>query len=341
MVKRFKSAPESRQLAPKHTIKQVLGRYRNISPNIWRVDLKTGSSVSGRCRHSGFSKWNAAVVLIPMLLMPLQFAWADSDAIEGQLKSDYIGKVLTLRHFYSGDHLRFHADGTLQGDAPVGPWTVDAQIEIKEIRLRSGQLIIKGRRIYRVFDSQLKPQAELRAVDNNHIEPGKEVGKALRGVRIEVEIELPSEKLDQKDISSAIHNVFLTDSESMLDAVPSYWRAYFARQEGKSQSVPSSKEPAYRVSPVSGVSAPHPTSQPGPNYSPEAQELKYQGTVVLSLVVDATGNATDVQIQKPLGLGLDEEAVAAVNTWKFKPAQKDGKPVAVTISVEIEFHLYQ
>jgi protein TonB len=38
------------------------------------------------------------------------------------------------------------------------------------------------------------------------------------------------------------------------------------------------------------------------------------------------------------GRGLDEEAVKAVRTWKFKPAIKDGRPVAVQIFVEVDFH---
>jgi protein TonB len=41
-----------------------------------------------------------------------------------------------------------------------------------------------------------------------------------------------------------------------------------------------------------------------------------------------------------LGLGLDEKAIEAVNTWKFEPAQKDGRPVAVAINVEVQFRLY-
>ena len=302
--------------------------------------MKRRSSVSGRCRLSRFSKWNAAVVLIPMLLMPLRFAWADSDGIERQLKSEYANKVLTLRHFYSGDHLRFRADGALLGDAEVGPWTVDAQIAVKEVRLRGEGLIINGRRIYTVFDSQFKPQDELMTLEHNHDKASKDAKKILRSLSVEIEIELPSEKPDQKDISSAIHGVFLTESESMLDVVPNYWRAYFTKQEGKPESTPKSEEPVYRANPGAGISVPHPTYLPDPEYSEEARELKYHGTVLISLVVDASGSPIDLQIERPTGLGLDEKAVAAVTTWKFEPAQKDGKPVSVAISVELQFNIY-
>ena len=43
---------------------------------------------------------------------------------------------------------------------------------------------------------------------------------------------------------------------------------------------------------------------------------------------------------RALGMGLDEKAIEAVRNWKFEPAKKDGKPVAVQINVEVNFHLY-
>jgi len=278
-------------------------------------------------------------VLLPMLLMPPKFAWADNDGIEGQLKSDYADKVLTLRHFYGGEHLRFHADGTLKGNASIGPWTLDANIVGKEFLLHDGVLIIKGRRIYWVFDSSSQPQV-LTTIENNREKPKKDIEKTLRSPMVEIEIEFPGGTPDQKDVSSAMHNVFFTESDSMSDVVPSYWHAYFAKQEGKPQAAPESKDPVYRSGPGYGPSPPRPTRQPGPEYSPEARQLRYEGTSILSLIVDVSGTPRAIQIQRPLGLGLDEKAVAAVSTWKFEPAQRDGKPVAVAISVEIQFHLY-
>jgi TonB family protein len=45
-------------------------------------------------------------------------------------------------------------------------------------------------------------------------------------------------------------------------------------------------------------------------------------------------------VQRTLGLGLDEKAIEAVKTWRFEPAMKDGKPVAVAINIEVDFRLY-
>jgi protein TonB len=94
----------------------------------------------------------------------------------------------------------------------------------------------------------------------------------------------------------------------------------------------------YRVG--GGVSAPRLLYAPDPDYSEEARKAKYQGTVVLWVVVGPDGRPRDIRVQRSLGLGLDEKAVEAVRTWKFDPARKDGQPVAVQINVEVNFRLY-
>ena len=89
-----------------------------------------------------------------------------------------------------------------------------------------------------------------------------------------------------------------------------------------------------------GVSAPRAIYAPDPEYSEEARKAKYQGTCVLWLVVGPDGRPREIRVARTLGLGLDEKAIEAVKTWKFEPAMKDGRPVAVQINVEVTFHLY-
>ncbi|MEJ2008805.1 MAG: energy transducer TonB [Acidobacteriota bacterium] len=88
------------------------------------------------------------------------------------------------------------------------------------------------------------------------------------------------------------------------------------------------------------VSAPIPIYKPEPPYSEQARKAKYQGTCVLWIVVDAQGNVTAAQVVKPLGMGLDENALATVKTWKFKPAMRNGAPVPVKVMVEVSFRLF-
>ncbi len=94
----------------------------------------------------------------------------------------------------------------------------------------------------------------------------------------------------------------------------------------------------YRVG--GGVSAPKAILAPDPAYTKEAQKANYQGVCVLALIVGVDGNPRDIRVVRPLGKGLDEKAIEAVKQWKFEPAMKDGKPVAVAINVQVTFRLY-
>jgi TonB family protein len=88
------------------------------------------------------------------------------------------------------------------------------------------------------------------------------------------------------------------------------------------------------------VSPPLPIYDPQPEYSEEAREAGIEGIDELSVVVLADGSVGDVQVIRPLGRGLDEEAVKTVRTWHFKPCMKDGKPVSCRVDIPVAFRLY-
>jgi periplasmic protein TonB len=88
-----------------------------------------------------------------------------------------------------------------------------------------------------------------------------------------------------------------------------------------------------------GVSAPQLISKVEPEYSEEARKAKYQGTVLLYIEVDPSGKAVNIRVVRSLGLGLDEKAMEAVRKWKFKPGYKNGQPVTVQATIEVNFRL--
>ncbi|MCC6861829.1 MAG: energy transducer TonB [Bryobacterales bacterium] len=93
----------------------------------------------------------------------------------------------------------------------------------------------------------------------------------------------------------------------------------------------------YRVG--GGVTAPTLLYKVEPEYSEEARKAKYQGTVVLYVEVDTSGKAQNLKVVRSLGLGLDEKAIEAVQKWRFRPGQKNGKPVIVAATIEVNFRL--
>ena len=95
---------------------------------------------------------------------------------------------------------------------------------------------------------------------------------------------------------------------------------------------------AYRVG--GGVSAPRVIYRVDPEFSDEARRSKYQGTVLLRVVIGVDGKTHEISVVRSLGMGLDEKAVEAARLWRFEPAMKDGRPVPVEVNMEISFHLY-
>lgn len=88
------------------------------------------------------------------------------------------------------------------------------------------------------------------------------------------------------------------------------------------------------------VSAPVPIVAPEAEFSDEARRQRYQGVCLISLIVDARGNPQNPRVMQALGMGLDEKALEAVRRYRFKPATKDGRPVPVRITVEVDFRMF-
>jgi protein TonB len=58
------------------------------------------------------------------------------------------------------------------------------------------------------------------------------------------------------------------------------------------------------------------------------------------MIVTAEGKVRDVKVIKSLDPSLDKQAIAAVRMWKFEPATRAGKSVAVHLKTEVDFRLY-
>jgi TonB family protein len=93
--------------------------------------------------------------------------------------------------------------------------------------------------------------------------------------------------------------------------------------------------------PGDGVSLPSVVYEVKPKYTPEAMKQRIQGSVFMRVVVRESGGVGDVQVTQSLDAeyGLDQEAIKAAKQWIFNPGMKDGKPVAVEVTVQMTFTL--
>lgn len=86
-----------------------------------------------------------------------------------------------------------------------------------------------------------------------------------------------------------------------------------------------------------GVTPPRVIKQTIPQY-PNGRGVRAVGSVLIGLIVSSKGLPKNPHILKSLDKDLDQSAVDAVKEWRFAPARKDGKAIAVRVSLQIEFH---
>jgi TonB family protein len=91
-----------------------------------------------------------------------------------------------------------------------------------------------------------------------------------------------------------------------------------------------------------GIVHPVPVSQVEPRYTSDAMRAKIQGSVMIGVVVGADGKVRDMRLETSLDpiYGLDMEALRAAAGWTFRPAMKDGQPVASVAKIVLTFHLH-
>jgi TonB family protein len=308
-------------------------------------------------------RWNRPTlrVLCVLAVVGLVPLWLHADSgFDQHLRDQFQDRTLVIRGFYSGDSLRYDAAGQLLKKATPGDWTVDGIVHITSLSLSGQHLTI---------------QADRLALGNSGHAFGLWQGKnkedkAKRLSRLHIEVDLEQSGITADAVDAVLSKMFLTPQDRLADLVPDYWKpcvqvASTGKGSGKyaactfppefasipgvvsnAAETPESgtpgSEPADR--PVArmgkGVTPPKIFFSPPPHFSDQASREKYQGVVLLSLVVDKTGHPGTIRIVRPLGLGLDQKAVEAVSTWRFDPSSKDGALIDAEIAIEVDFHLY-
>ncbi len=124
--------------------------------------------------------------------------------------------------------------------------------------------------------------------------------------------------LGRQVFSVAIQSPNLTSHEGS-------WLMWYADRE----------ELAYRAV----ISAPQPLHKVDPKYVATAAEEHVEGTVRLAFVISEDGRVFGIETVKGIDERLDRSAAEALLKWRFTPAIREGKPVAVDALVEIPFRL--
>ncbi|HYL92056.1 MAG TPA: energy transducer TonB [Alphaproteobacteria bacterium] len=288
-------------------------------------------------------------ILLFSLLFLAQFAAASSDdTVEQSLRHLYEGKILFLREPIEKESLRYSADGKSLTKGAGGSWTVYGAIRIDKLELEPTKLSLQGRRYFFIFDDQKLVPIEFKLLKNRKNPPAKP------SVKIEINLNHPADSLDRAQATLAL--VFALNKDDFIKSVSEFWREYLTKHFGYDPSRDYAAEFAWEIKDDAkgppelvagvgkccgeGVKEPKPKYTPNPEFSEAARYEHYQGVLGMLVTVTKEGRIENIRIVKPLGFGLDEKAADVVRSWTFKPATRNGEPVAVRMGVEVDFHLY-
>ncbi len=88
-----------------------------------------------------------------------------------------------------------------------------------------------------------------------------------------------------------------------------------------------------------GITPPQLLERVLPRYTETARQARRQGHVLLQATIDTSGRVVQTRVLQGLGFGLDEAAVAAVERWRYRPAELGGRRVSVYLNLTVNFRL--
>jgi len=147
-----------------------------------------------------------------------------------------------------------------------------------------------------------------------------------------------SQAHSNKLLRDALDNVFAQPFDSrMMESMPGFWKLYYAAAATKTDYKPA--DPAVlRQSEVDKKA--RLTSTFVPQSNEYAQDHGVAGICLYHVVIGADGKPGEIAVARPIGFGLDENAVDSIRKATFEPAIKNGNPVPVMLDLVVEFRIY-
>ncbi len=139
-------------------------------------------------------------------------------------------------------------------------------------------------------------------------------------------------------LRSAIDRIFSVGIDDRLKAsMPDCWKLYYQAVAEKADYRPTDPT-VFRQNAVDKKAKLMSVFQPESNEFAQADAVS--GMALYHTVIGPDGKPQEIAVARPIGFGLDENAVQSIRKANFEPAIKDGKPVPVLLDLVVEFHIY-
>jgi TonB family protein len=266
-----------------------------------------------------------SAVLAASLLVAVAVPLAHGD-LQKELRHAYIGKTLSLRVPSNLDVLRFDGNGKGARPSSGEPWTTCSLFKVRKIGVSFGRIAIEGDRQAVVLSPD--PLRKLLLVD--------------LGRPVHLTIDLPPSVHTLGESNSVLLRVFVPGD--LAARMRSAWRSEVDPSRNLTDAAKSTPDgrvgvlaqnrPVYPGETL--PTPPLPIYEPVPTVSGKAHHRKSGGKCRLRMVVNEYGFPEIVEVLQQLQQGLDNQVLAAVSQWRFKPAQRDSLPVAAMLIVDVD-----
>jgi TonB family protein len=125
--------------------------------------------------------------------------------------------------------------------------------------------------------------------------------------------------------------------QSMMAAMPDFWKLYYQAVAAKADYRPADAS-ILRQNTVDQKA--HLLTSFEPDSNDFAQSAGVAGMALYHTVIGADGKPGEIAVARPIGFGLDENAVTAIRKAKFAPAIKNGQPVPVMLDLVVQFRIF-
>jgi TonB family protein len=243
-----------------------------------------------------------------------------AQSTEEGIAARLFNKPLYLRGSYREDNLHFDAAGKLLSTSAPLTFTL-CGVDIWKVQLQSDKLLLEGKRVGIEFVADTPKRVRL-----------KGSGFSIKGESIHIEID------GAQDFGPALNAIFANGLADLAPSLPEYWQPYARKHflvsvDTKPPTNLKSKPDKH----AGAVTAPRLLKSAEAKWSQPAHALRYSGTSLINFVIAKDSSLQDFSVVRPIGMGLDEQAIAAVTQYVFQPAVQNGEPIAVEINVEVNF----
>ncbi|MGC2298690.1 MAG: energy transducer TonB [Acidobacteriaceae bacterium] len=278
------------------------------------------------------------------------------EVTEAELRQRLTGRPLFLRGLWLDETLHFNMNGDLAGQSPKGSFTL-CGVFVDHVRMTKKTVELEGVRFGVHFEGEAPWEEQSTSFDRIQITPKKKhqlividrqlvvIPKKKKGGKGELAEATPlppgatqSPGEAAANLRKAIDKILAPELDAkMIAEMPDYWQFFYQAQQSHKWLEPTDQT---LVHPGPGVDGPRLVKNVVPESNDFAQKGEVAGVASYKVILDPQGKILAVAVYRPIGFGLDENAVAAIEKSTFAPAVKDGKPVPSVIDVAVNFRIY-